>query len=100
MRIQKRGPLGDEIEKLAREPELDWLTARFASTCLQAWNDLGADRQLGFGCIGCIPHEAIMVWAARKGMDREDSEDLAGVIRRLDAQRVEREASKRRLKDA
>lgn len=65
---------------------------------LEAWHDLGADRQIGFGVLGCIPHAAIVRWAEWNGLDRENTMLLIRVIRQLDAERVQREESKRRLK--
>lgn len=66
---------------------------------VEAWNDLGADRQMGFGVLGCIPHAAICRWAEWQELDREATDVLIRIIRQLDADRVQREESRRRLRD-
>lgn len=66
--------------------------------CLEAWHDLGADRQLGFSERGSIPFRAITGWARWHDLDREATVILICVIRRQDSIRVEREASKAKLK--
>lgn len=86
-----------EAEALSRRPGLDWATERFLALVLRAWNDLGASRHIGFGVLGCIPFESITQWATWNGLDREATLVLIAVIRKLDADRAERDEMKRRM---
>lgn len=64
---------------------------------VECWHDLGADRQMGFGVIGCIPFASIVTWAQFNELDRDSTMLIVAVIRRLDSDRANREASKRAL---
>lgn len=64
---------------------------------VDCWNDCGADRQIGFGVMGCIPLGAVRAWARWQSLDGEAIRILWSIIRKLDADRVERDAAKRRL---
>lgn len=84
-----------EREVMRRRPPLDERDLFF----IDAWNDLSSERALGFGGLGDVPLRAITHWADLHGLDHEATMLLIAVIRRLDSQRNEREASERLLKD-
>jgi hypothetical protein len=61
--------------------------------CLRAWGDLSTCRPIGMA-VGFIPWTAIIEWARFHGLDREATQILVDVIRKLDHDRAERDASK------
>jgi hypothetical protein len=61
--------------------------------CLTAWAELSTCRPIGMA-VGPIPWTAIIAWARFHGLDREATGVLVTVIRRLDNDRAERDASK------
>jgi len=96
MRIHNRAALpGNEQRTLAAQPEGDSAT----EMVIRCWRDLEGERPLGFGCVGLIPFRAVLAWASFHRLDRELTEMLIAVIERLDADRAERDAAKRALKD-
>ena len=95
MRVQKRGPIGDEAEALASEPEQD----SAMGLCLHAWRDLSTERAIGPGGVGPIPESKCREWARWHGLDRESAFVLWAVICRLDRDRAEREHSRARLRE-
>lgn len=96
MRIHKRGPRPSELPTLDARPHHD----EQIQICCDAWHDLATERALGFSSLGSIPFRAITHWAELHLLNREATLLLVAVIRRLDADRHEREASKRDLKGA
>jgi hypothetical protein len=92
--------LGDEQDILDAEPEIEPHEVIAFELCIEAWNDLSAERHLGFGVMGCIPFGALLKWAEFWDLDKEVTQTIAHVIRNLDADRLEREDADRRLKGA
>lgn len=68
------------------------------SICVSAYRDLGTCRSNGMD-IGAIPWTAVIMWADFHGLDRDATAILWGVIRYVENENAEREASKRRLKE-
>ena len=96
MRLHEReAHPGTEQELLAAEPSTDWAMAMV----LDAWRRLESERPLGFGAVGLIPVLAVIAWAAFRRLDRDLTEMLIDVIQKLDADRAERDAAARALKD-
>jgi hypothetical protein len=92
MRLQKRGPRGDEPETVAAEPPQD----EAMGLCLHAWRDLSTERAIGMGA-GPIPESKCREWCGYHGLTRESTAVMWAVICRLERDRFERENSKRRL---
>lgn len=65
--------------------------------CIEAWADLGTCRSFGLG-VGPIPWTAIVAWAKSERLDRDLRKLLVAVIRRLDRDFLEAQASKNSLK--
>ncbi len=99
LKLKQRAPSREEAERLTRDrPEFDSITERVAHDIFRCWNDCGPNRQLGFGATGCIPRDAVIAWCRWEGLDRESIEIYWAVIQRLDADRIDREETERRLK--
>lgn len=64
--------------------------------CIAAWHDLGTCRMIGMA-VGPIPWTAIVTWCDFHELDRESAMILIHVIRQLDNERAEREASRQAL---
>ncbi len=65
--------------------------------CVECWHDLASCRADGYSGRGQIPFTAILAWSDFKQLDRDLTAMLITVIRRLDYDRTEREASRRSL---
>ena len=87
----------------AKEPEL----GAAGRLCLEAWQTLGSTRipfavPIGLGgsviTSGSIPFGAIKKWCKHKGLGRSETDIVAFVLGRLDADRGKRETT--RLRDA
>lgn len=50
--------------------------------------------------LGPIPYRAILAWASYEQLDREETDAIVRVIMVLERDRIERETSARRLKEA
>lgn len=95
MRIHGRAALpGYERDVLAERPPIDAAMAMV----LEAWRSLETERPLGYGCVGYIPESKVREWARWERLDRELTEMLIAVIRKLDAARMERDAAERAQK--
>lgn len=64
--------------------------------CIEAWEDLHSCRPVGFAGAGLIPWTAIVEWCRFRELDRDVMQMLVMVLRKLDYDRAEREASKER----
>ena len=94
MEIHRRAARpGAERDILAAAPTCD----ETMLLCIRTWHDLGSCRPLGFGGLGSIPLTAILDLARFKRWSRRRTEMLIAVIRKLDADRAEREASRAAL---
>lgn len=80
---------------LAEEPEQDAAMA----ICLSAWRDLSTCRPIGMA-VGPVPFTALLEWARFHSLDREATRIVWSVVRRIDADRAEAEASKDRLRSS
>lgn len=99
MRAQDRTEMKDyEIAKLGPKPDDRPDSNDAIRMCVNAWNQLGADRPLGFAGAGAIPYTAIRLWAKDNDLDRDDFRLLCEVIVILDNERAIREASKQKTK--
>ena len=65
---------------------------------MNAWHDLNTCRAIGMA-VGPIPWTAIVAWCEFHELDRDAAMQLIHVIRKLDNDRAEREASERALKN-
>lgn len=65
---------------------------------LECWRAVEGDRHIGFGAVGPIPFEALDAWARRHRIEGRMFDVLEIVIRRIDGERMEREAAERALK--
>jgi hypothetical protein len=92
MRLQKRGPQGDDAECFAREPEQD----AAMGMCLNAYRDLGTERAIGMAT-GPIPWSECRDWCRYHGLDSDSTTIVWAVMCRLERDRFERENSKRNL---
>ena len=79
-------------EVMSREPEQDAAMA----ICLTAWMDLETCRSIGMGGAGPIPWTAARDWCRDQGLDAIATRIVLAVLRKLDIDRAEREASKER----
>jgi hypothetical protein len=61
---------------------------------VRAWHELHSCRPQGFSGAGLIPWTAIIEWCRFRGLDREATLLVVDVIRKLDHDRAEREASR------
>lgn len=94
LRLKRRPPSATEREIIDAQPEID----EAIGIVLAAWRDLGTCRPIGMAGAGPIPWTAIVTWADRQALDHDATELLVSVLRRLDADRAEREASRAALK--
>lgn len=86
----RRVQIEQQITKIrADEPERDFAM----QTVLRAWADLSTCRPIGM-TVGPIPWTAIVQWAEFHDLDRDAAGILVHVIRQLDIERAESEASK------
>jgi hypothetical protein len=99
MELKQRGPVGDEIDKLAQQPEIDPFIKPVVLSIFQCWNDCGPNRQYGFGVIGCIPRDAVFAWCRDEKIDEEAARIYWRVIQKLDANRMDRDDAERRKRD-
>ncbi len=67
--------------------------------CVEAWQDLSTCRPIGMA-VGAIPWPAIVQWCEWHEIDHDIAVILVRIIRQLDNDRAEAEASKRRLEQA
>lgn len=96
MRLHERAALpGAEQEIMAARPACDGPM----DLAIDCWHSLEGDRPLGVGAVGMIPFSAIDTWARRRRVDGPMFDVLEAVIRRLDGERMEREASERALRN-
>lgn len=80
-----------------------------AELCLEAWNDLSTERAFTIASgisgqthwtrvqYGSIPWSKVRLWCKDQGLDRDNRQLVWSVIQQLEASRMEREASQRRL---
>jgi hypothetical protein len=94
LRLKHREPSRSERDILDEQPETD----EAVSVCVEAWHDLHSERPLGMAGAGLIPWRSMLEWARFHGLDREAAKVLITVLRKLDHDRAEREASKAALK--
>jgi hypothetical protein len=80
---------------LEQRPALDYAMSR----CLEAWADLSTERPVGF-TVGAIPWGRIVAWCSYHDLDREATDVVIHVIRRLDNERAERQAAEDAKKKA
>lgn len=80
---------------LEKRPPRDYAVSR----CLEAWADLSTERPVGFA-VGAIPWSRIVAWCEFHGLDREASQVLIHVIRKLDIDRAEAQAAEDARKKA
>lgn len=73
---------------LKQEPARDYAVIR----CIEAWHDLGTERTVGFA-VGPIPWSRVVAWCEFHGLDREATQIVVHVIRRLDIDRAEARAA-------
>ena len=78
----------DEILKL--EPPRDYAVVR----CIEAWDDLGTERPIGFA-VGAIPWSSMVAWSAHHGLGYEETQIVVHVLRTLDVDRARAEAADR-----
>lgn len=64
---------------------------------IDAFYDLGTERQTGFG-IGPIPVNSIYAYASHIGLAESDTADLLQIVRALDAVFLEKEQRKAKRK--
>lgn len=88
-----------EQEILDAEPRLESVEQRQRDYVLLVWNVLSTDRAVGLA-MGCIPFTAIKAWAEWEGLDRDATMILVDVFQRLEADRIEREDARRRMRGA
>jgi len=106
LRIHKRDPLpGHEQDVLSRRPPHSDVVA----ICAEAWRDVSTERPLAIASgmagttlwtrvqYGAVPWTRVMAWCDRRGLDDENVSLVWSVIQLLDARRLERESSERRL---
>lgn len=81
----------------AEEPERD----EVVTMCVRAWRELETCREIGME-IGAIRWDAILAWCEfhEHELDHEAATQIMAVIRHLDVERAQREASKRALASA
>lgn len=77
---------------MAEEPEYDEVIAWI----VKAWGELGTCRQIGMA-VGPIPWTAIEKWCEFHEFDRAEAMQIMWIIAKLDSDRAEAEAAKRRL---
>lgn len=77
---------------MAEEPEYDEVIA----WCVRAWDRLGSERQIGMA-VGPIPWRAVRDWCEFHQFDYAETMQIDYVINKLDNDRMEAEAAKRRL---
>jgi hypothetical protein len=94
LRLKKREPSRTEQDILDEQPEHDEAMAM----CVEAWHDLHSERPLGMAGAGLIPWRAMLEWARFHRLDREATKVVITVLRKLDHDRAEREASRAALK--
>jgi hypothetical protein len=61
----------------------------------QAFEDLHADRQLGFGAVGRIPWAVVDDWADRHGLTDDQRDELHRLIPKMDEVFVEHVGGKK-----
>lgn len=66
------------------------------SWCIRAWDDLGTCRGIGMA-VGSIPWTAVEKWCEFHEFDREQAMQIMWIINKLEGDRIEAEAAKRRL---
>lgn len=97
MRIKNRWAFpGHELDTLLAEPHL----CAASRLCIDAWLDLQSERRIGFGALGPIPVTALLAWCRFHRLDGDVTQLVERVIRRLDNEYLDREASKRNAKEA
>ncbi len=94
MRIKKREASPDERAIIGGQPDQD----DAMGLCVQAWHDLHSERPIGMGGAGLIPFTSVLTWAQFHCLDRDVTTILITVLRKLDHDRAEREASKANLR--
>lgn len=68
---------------LDQRPSRDYAVSR----CLEAWADLSTERAVGFS-VGAIPWSSIVNWCEFHELDREATQVMVHVIRRIDNDRA------------
>ena len=65
---------------------------------LEAFDELGTDRQIGFGGAGPIPYSSIRAWMEEHGMTTAERWTFRRVVRSLDAVYLSHQAERSKAK--